>query len=74
MENSRLLKLEEVARRLGLARSRVYMMARLGDLPVVRIGRSIRVPEEALDKWIAEKTEHADRCDKAPLVSVNPEE
>ena len=52
MENSRLLKLEEVARRLGLARSRVYMMARLGDLPVVRIGRSIRVPEEALDKWI----------------------
>ncbi|HVS06532.1 MAG TPA: hypothetical protein VHK65_10260 [Candidatus Dormibacteraeota bacterium] len=36
-------------------------MLAVGELPVIRIGRSVRVPRAALEGWIAEHTEHASR-------------
>jgi excisionase family DNA binding protein len=52
-----LLRAEEVARRLGVGRSKVYELMLRGDLPVVRIGRLVRVPRHALDRWIDDRTE-----------------
>ena len=54
-----LLRAAEVAKLLGLGRSKVFAMLAAGELPVVRIGRSVRVPRAALEHWIAEHTQHA---------------
>lgn len=50
----RLLTMEEVADILRVPRPRVYLMARRGWIPVVRIGRQIRVEETQLRDWIAQ--------------------
>ena len=51
MDNA-LLKPAEVAQILGIGRSKVYELLASGDLPVVRIGRCIRVPKVSLEQWI----------------------
>ncbi|MGH7776551.1 MAG: helix-turn-helix domain-containing protein, partial [Candidatus Dormibacterales bacterium] len=43
-----LLRVEEAADRLSLGRSKVYELIREGRLPVVHIGRSVRVPVRSL--------------------------
>ena len=53
-----LLKAGDVAKLLGLGRSKVFAMLAVGELPVIRIGRSVRVPRAALEDWIAEHTQH----------------
>ena len=53
---TRLLKPMEVAELLGLSRSKVFEMLAAEELPVVRIGRAIRVPREQLDDWIQDRT------------------
>ena len=51
-----LLRATEVARLLGVSRSQAYYMMAVGQLPVVRIGRAVRVPKQALADWIVRKT------------------
>jgi excisionase family DNA binding protein len=53
---SLLLRVDEAAARLGLARSTVYQLLADGTLPVVRIGRAVRVPVAALDAWVTNQT------------------
>ncbi|MDP9315473.1 MAG: helix-turn-helix domain-containing protein [Chloroflexota bacterium] len=48
-----LLRPDEVAAALGLSRSRVYELLGSGELPSVRIGKSIRVSVTSLERWIA---------------------
>jgi excisionase family DNA binding protein len=54
-----MLKVPEVAARLGISTSKAWELSRSGRLPIVRIGKSVRVPADALDKWIAARTEGA---------------
>ena len=56
-----LLRAGEVAKLLGLGRSTVFAMLAAGELPVVRIGRSARVPRVALERWVDERTDHEAR-------------
>jgi excisionase family DNA binding protein len=42
------LTIPEAARVLRLSRNSAYEAARRGDIPTVRIGRSLRVPKAAL--------------------------
>lgn len=56
-----LLRAGEVATLLGLGRSTVFAMLGAGELPVVRIGRSVRVPRVALERWVDERTDHNTR-------------
>ncbi|MHB1007009.1 MAG: helix-turn-helix domain-containing protein [Chloroflexota bacterium] len=52
-----LLRVEEVSERLGLSRSKVYqVLAPRGDLACCRVGRSVRVPAAALERWIENHT------------------
>lgn len=51
-----LLRVEEVAQLLRLGRTRTFQMIAAGELPVVRIGRAVRVPRVALEQWIADRT------------------
>ena len=51
-----LLKATEAGELLGLGRSKVFAMVAAGELPVIRIGRSVRIPREALERWIRDQT------------------
>ncbi|MGE5584938.1 MAG: helix-turn-helix domain-containing protein [Bacillota bacterium] len=48
----RFLTVDEVARELQVRRDRVYELARDGILPVVRLGRTIRIDREAFEEWV----------------------
>ncbi len=51
-----LLKATEAGELLGLGRSKVFAMVAAGELPVIRIGRSVRIPRQALERWIRDQT------------------
>ena len=51
-----LLDSRQVAGLLGLGRTKVFEMMSRRELPVVQIGRCVRVPREALKNWIEGRT------------------
>lgn len=51
-----LLRVSEVSRLLGLSRPGIYKLLATNQLPVVRIGKSVRVPAGALDAWVQART------------------
>ena len=53
-ELPRLLRIPTVAEVLAISRPQVYSLIYRGELPCVRIGRSVRVPEAAV-RQIAER-------------------
>lgn len=40
------ITVEEVAERLGISRNAAYLAVKSGDIPSVKIGRTIRVPRD----------------------------
>jgi excisionase family DNA binding protein len=52
-----LLRVHEAADMLGVSRAKMYeLLAANNEIPVVRVGRAIRVPREALLAWIDQQT------------------
>lgn len=51
-----LLDSREVSRLLGIGRTKTFQMMASNELPVVRIGRCIRVPRAELNAWIRDQT------------------
>jgi excisionase family DNA binding protein len=49
------MKVPEVAEMLQIARSRAYELVGEGEIPSVRIGRSVRVNRRELEKWLEER-------------------
>ena len=49
------LKVPEVAKALRIARSRVYELISSGEIPSIRIGRSVKVSRKELDRWLEEQ-------------------
>jgi excisionase family DNA binding protein len=62
MEES-LLRSDEVAEILKVSVSMAYTLMRRGDIPTVRIGSSVRVRKEDLDRYIMENVSQS-----APLM------
>ena len=60
-ENSRdvmdrlLLRPAEAAEAIGVSRSRMYELLASGDVPSIRVGRTVRIAVAALQAWIAER-------------------
>jgi len=52
-----LLRVTEVALVLGIGRTKVFALLAAGELPAVRLGRSVRIPREALERWVRERIE-----------------
>ena len=53
-----LLRVDEAATALGVSRAFVYqILASDPTLPVVRMGRAVRIPAAALAQWAAAKEE-----------------
>jgi excisionase family DNA binding protein len=52
MEEKLLLTVDEAARRLGIGRSHAYVFVLRGEIESVKIGRSRRVPVEAIEQFV----------------------
>ena len=48
-----LLKVDDVAKSLGLGNSKTYSLIISGEIPSIRIGKSIRVPAAKLREYVA---------------------
>ncbi len=73
MSHDRLLKVSEVAERLGLSRSTVMGLLARGDLESLTIGRARRVQVSRLEAWIAERAAHEPRRHEKAVSGVEPE-
>ena len=51
-ERVRYLTVAEVAEMMRLSRMTVYRLVHTGELPAVRVGRSFRVPQDALEAYL----------------------
>ena len=51
-----LLTIEEASRYLRISRAKTYLMAKCGELPAVRMGRSVRIRRDRLDAWLDEQS------------------
>ncbi len=47
-----LLRITEAAERLAVGRSTVYELIGAGELPVIHIGRAVRIPAAAVRNWV----------------------
>lgn len=79
---SEVYSVEEAAKLLGVGRNTAYNAANSGDLPSIRIGRSIKIPKAALTKFmethvrqVAEQNQtpvaHMMRRHQIPSVTIN---
>lgn len=55
-EPAALLTIEEAARLLRISRGKAYSMAAVGDLPTVKMGRSVRIRRDRLEAWLDERS------------------
>jgi excisionase family DNA binding protein len=55
----RLLRVRDAADQLNLGINRTYRLVASGDIYSIRIGNTIRVPEDAIDKFIASRQTEA---------------
>ncbi len=53
-QDSPILTIDEVAALLRLNRKTVYELARNGEIPVRRVGRSLRAHRDTVLKWLSE--------------------
>ncbi len=56
MSEQKVLRIEDVMSILGVSRWTAYELIRRGELPVLRVGRVVRIPRQALDAWIKDNT------------------
>ena len=56
-----LLTVPQVAQVLNFSRSKVYELITIGDLPVMRFGKSVRVRVSTLELWLNLQEEKAGR-------------
>ncbi len=54
-----LLTVEETSVLLSLGRTKVYELIATGDLATVRIGRSRRIPRQAVERYVSSLIEKA---------------
>ena len=47
-----ILTVAQVQRFLGISRAKAYELVHMAGFPAVRLGRVIRVPREALMRWV----------------------
>lgn len=58
---AKFLTVAEVADIMRVSRMTVYRLVHSGELPAIRVGKSFRVPEEALTQYLRESATDADR-------------
>lgn len=62
---AQLLRIPEVAQRLGCGRTKVYELINQGHLATVTVGSVTRVSEAAIDAYVDSQTTHARKHKRA---------
>lgn len=52
----KLLTIKELSQKLNISRSKAYSLTKDITFPVIRIGKCIRISENALNLWLQNKT------------------
>lgn len=65
-----LLRPNEAADLLGVGRSKIYELIAAGDVPSIKIGKSLRVPVAALEQWVAERAASAGEDDATQVTTT----
>lgn len=55
---SAILTVKDVAEYLRMSEAKVYRLAREGQLPVTRIGKTWRFRKDLLDAWLEKSSQH----------------
>ena len=50
-----LLRIDEVADRLAISRATTYRLIQRGTIPTIHIGSAVRIPAEALERWLQDQ-------------------
>ena len=61
-----LLTVKDLEAELQLGRTRTYELVRSGQIPVMRIGRAVRIPRDALRRWVEDRTSGS--SDEGPVT------
>lgn len=67
-----LLTIKDVMQLTQLSRTKVYELIRDGELPSVRIDKSVRVRTEDLDRWIMRHTDSSNGPASSPSTDSCP--
>jgi excisionase family DNA binding protein len=66
MDGDELLRPSDLSRALGVSRGRIYQLIAARRLPAVRIGRSLRIPRGAWERWLGDQRDRALAAVRAP--------
>jgi excisionase family DNA binding protein len=50
--NTRWITVDQMKNRLAISKTKAYQIANDGSLDTVRIGKSVRISEESLERWL----------------------
>lgn len=65
-EELQTLTVPEAAELLRLNKVRLYALIRIGKIPAIRLGRSVRIRLRALRQWMEQNEQQAQRTDEPP--------
>ncbi|MCL6610096.1 MAG: helix-turn-helix domain-containing protein [Peptococcaceae bacterium] len=57
-QNREFLTVEAFQRMLGISRAKAYETIHKPGFPVLRLGRAVRIPRQALMQWIEKQTKN----------------
>lgn len=60
--DTKLLRIADVAERLGVSNNTAYTMAQEGTVPAFKIAGKWRVRSEALDAWVKKQAQEAEEA------------
>ena len=70
-EDKLVYSVTEIAKLLGIGRSKAYELVRSGTVPSLRLGRRIVIPKLALSRFLTECAhQNTDEADRRPRKSV----
>ncbi|HON93753.1 MAG TPA: helix-turn-helix domain-containing protein [Sedimentisphaerales bacterium] len=61
MDRTKWLTIEELAEYLKMGRTKLYSMARDGDIPASKVGNQWRFDREEIDQWMKSQRPAADK-------------
>jgi excisionase family DNA binding protein len=70
LTNRLLLRPNEAAELLAVGRSKLYELIAAGEVPSMKIGKSLRVPAAALERWVAERAASAGEDDGTQVTTA----
>ncbi len=55
MTNTAYMTVAEFQREFNISKNTAYQLVHREDFPAIKIGRTIRIPRQALDDWVAKQ-------------------